>query len=562
MTSLDTLERTTRGLLEWAATGLWQRLILTLAVALIAVLPGLTAMPVTDRDEARFAQASKQMLETGDLIDIRFQEEPRWKKPAGIYWLQAGSATLFGEGAASGIWAYRLPSAVAVILAALVMGWAVRPLIGQRAAVLSGLMLASTILVAAEANIAKTDATLMLTAVIALGALAHLMQGEAGWRTALVFWLAIAVSILIKGPIVPVIVILTLLGFWALRRRAPPVGRLRPLPGIVLVVVLVAPWLIAIWQISDGGFFAESLGKDMGAKLVSGQEKHWGPPGLYTALVWGTMWPWAALLPVALGTLWAARREAWLILLAAWVIPFWIFLEVVPTKLPHYVLPLYPALIAALAWWAATTEETTPRANWTRYASAVVVGLPGIGLALAIIVLPLLLEGRVIWAALPLALAAIVAVWLAIRAALLSRITAQIGASVIAALLLYPAVLHFALPSLTTAFASPRIAAELAIFNACASGPAFSVGYREPSLVFLTETGIDMSGPKAARAALKKDPGALVYVESRWREGLKEDRLPPLIERAEVTYFNYNRGKYETGFVLTRDDPRWEACGN
>ena len=58
--------------------------------ALLAFLPGFFQIPPTDRDEARFAQATKQMLETGEYVDIRFQDEVRYKKPVGIYWLQAG----------------------------------------------------------------------------------------------------------------------------------------------------------------------------------------------------------------------------------------------------------------------------------------------------------------------------------------------------------------------------------------------------------------------------------------------------------------------------------------
>ena len=60
-----------------------------LVVALLNILPGFFAIPPTDRDEARFAQATKQMIESGDYIDIRFQDEVRYKKPVGIYWLQA-----------------------------------------------------------------------------------------------------------------------------------------------------------------------------------------------------------------------------------------------------------------------------------------------------------------------------------------------------------------------------------------------------------------------------------------------------------------------------------------
>src|SRR5262249_6115104 len=60
-----------------------------LTVALLAFLPGFFSIPPIDRDEARFAQATKQMVESGDYVDIRFQDEVRYKKPVGIYWLQA-----------------------------------------------------------------------------------------------------------------------------------------------------------------------------------------------------------------------------------------------------------------------------------------------------------------------------------------------------------------------------------------------------------------------------------------------------------------------------------------
>ena len=89
---MDRIESICITALDWAAAKPWRAVLLVGLLALIVILPGIAAMPVTDRDEARFAQASKQMLETGDLIDIRFQDQPRWKKPVGIYWLQAASA--------------------------------------------------------------------------------------------------------------------------------------------------------------------------------------------------------------------------------------------------------------------------------------------------------------------------------------------------------------------------------------------------------------------------------------------------------------------------------------
>src|SRR5262245_21489477 len=91
------------------ATRSHARAVMVLVVAaLLNILPGFFAIPPTDRDESRFAQATKQMLETGDFIDIRFQETTRYKKPVGIYWLQAAvvkTAQAFGKrNATTTIW--------------------------------------------------------------------------------------------------------------------------------------------------------------------------------------------------------------------------------------------------------------------------------------------------------------------------------------------------------------------------------------------------------------------------------------------------------------------------
>ena len=88
-------------------------------ISLISFLPGFFNIPPVDRDEARFAQATKQMIESGDYIDIRFQDEVRYKKPVGIYWLQAGvvrAAEAVGiRDARSTIWLYRVPSLLGAI---------------------------------------------------------------------------------------------------------------------------------------------------------------------------------------------------------------------------------------------------------------------------------------------------------------------------------------------------------------------------------------------------------------------------------------------------------------
>ena len=121
----------TRGLaaaLDVAAASHIRAVLVLLAFCLIAFLPGFFQIPPVDRDEARFAQATKQMVESGDYVDIRFQDEVRYKKPVGIYWLQA-VAVKTGEAfgmpkARTTIWLYRIPSLIGAIGAVLLTYWA------------------------------------------------------------------------------------------------------------------------------------------------------------------------------------------------------------------------------------------------------------------------------------------------------------------------------------------------------------------------------------------------------------------------------------------------------
>src|SRR6185369_7331189 len=99
----------------------WRSYALLAGLCLALYVPGIAAIPPLDRDEARFAQATRQMLETGDFLRIRFQDEARNKKPAGIYWLQAASVAAFSTPESSAIWPYRLPSVAGALIAALLV---------------------------------------------------------------------------------------------------------------------------------------------------------------------------------------------------------------------------------------------------------------------------------------------------------------------------------------------------------------------------------------------------------------------------------------------------------
>src|SRR5215467_11679306 len=121
-----------------------------LAMSLVCFLPGFLNIAPIDRDEPRFAQATKQMIESGDYVDIRFQDEVRYKKPVGIYWLQA-AAVRAGQAlgvpqARTTIWLYRIPSLAGALAAVLLTYWTALAFVSRRDPCLADSMVAVSVM--------------------------------------------------------------------------------------------------------------------------------------------------------------------------------------------------------------------------------------------------------------------------------------------------------------------------------------------------------------------------------------------------------------------------------
>src|SRR5579862_4372188 len=261
-------------LLDFATASHMRAIALLVLCGFLLFLPGFFNIPPIDRDEARFAQATKQMVESGDFVDIRFQEDVRYKKPVGIYWLQAATvetASALGLPRAQvRIWLYRVPSLLGAIGAVLLTYWTALAFVSRRGAVLASLMMASSVLLGVEARLAKTDAMLLCMVVATMGALARVylswQRGEdpvhPPWTWPAIFWTTLAGGILLKGPLILMFVVLTIGTLAVLDRSAAWLWRLRPVWGLTWLLVLVLPWFVAIlWRAGDA-FFADSLGGD------------------------------------------------------------------------------------------------------------------------------------------------------------------------------------------------------------------------------------------------------------------------------------------------------------
>ncbi len=247
-----------------------------------------------------------------------------------------------------------MPSLIGAIGAALLTYWTALAFMSRRSAFLAGLMIATSLLLNIEARLAKTDAMLLLCCVAAMGVMAraYLRQGDQRdirWSHAAILWTAIAAGILIKGPLILMVVGVAALSVSIADRSGRWILGLRPLVGVLWVILLVMPWFVAILDKAGEAFLQDSVGQDLLSKIFKGQETHGAPPGYYLVLFWLTFWPAAPLAAVAAPAVWRHRREAATRFLLAWLVPAWIVFELVVTKLPHYVLPLYPAIAVLIA---------------------------------------------------------------------------------------------------------------------------------------------------------------------------------------------------------------------
>jgi 4-amino-4-deoxy-L-arabinose transferase-like glycosyltransferase len=521
-------------------------------ICLVFFVPGLSTLPPMDRDESRFAQASSQMIETGDFVRIRFQDEPRNKKPIGIYWLQAASAALSGTAESRKIWPYRIPSLLGAIFSVLLTFALGKRLFGERTGLLGAVFAASSLLLVMEAHLATTDAVLLATIMAAQGALSRFYirdnENESQQIGAfLTFWTAQAIGILVKGPLTPMISLLTIGCLTAADRDAKWLKSMKPLLGLALTAILVSPWVIAIALATKGAFFQQALVNDMLSKVASGQESHGFPPGFYLLLMPLTLWPASALAGVSFFRAWNSRSAPAVRFCLAWIIPAWIMFELIPTKLPHYVLPLYPALCLLIAHTIISSEEGSPhepdsKLVRTLYASCqLVILLLGLG-ALA---LPWFLDHRFEPVGLIPATAAVAATVLSTWKFSRRRYIHAAAVTIVATALVVAPSLQWILPNVNCLWLSRNIT-NAARQRAGENVMLCSSGYHEPSLVFQLGTRTLLTSASGAAVCLRSYTGAMALIDRTEDDDFKREtkHLGLHVKPAGAFYgFNYSKGR-------------------
>jgi 4-amino-4-deoxy-L-arabinose transferase-like glycosyltransferase len=496
------------------------------------------------------------MLESHNWIDIRFQDNPRYKKPVGIYWLQGLTGLASGYGEKSPLWVYRLPSLIGAILVGLFTYGMANRISGHKAGLIAGLLAVTTVELALEARIAKTDAMLCATILACQFALLHACldpeRRQVFWRNAL-FWLSLGLGILIKGPMAPLIIGLTGLGLTLTERSFSLLRSLSPVKGIIAMAAVVLPWLIAIGMISGGDFFRESLGHDVLGKIATAQESHGAPPGTYLAVALGTFWPLSVSASLAFVFAWKNRRDKAVQFLFFWAVPAWLVFELTATKLPNYVLPMMPALavLTAVALTQGGLRRDTGWFRFTYFGMAAGGLILGIGLNVALYHF----QGHVSVAGVALGLLVAVAGIVAWRLFLADRLMPGLAAMTVSAGLAYTMAYAVLLPQAREFWLSDRIAEAVASARTCSNPQMIVAGYGEPSIVFLLGTRTRLVDAQQAAVLFQEADCAVAVVADEDSAAFRAElarRGTPVSETATTVGRNVNGMKRRTMRIFAK----------
>lgn len=526
--------------------GIRPYILIIFLVLSLALFPALRLQPL-DRDESRFMQATTQMFESHDFIDINFQNEPRNKKPVGIHWLQSLSVAATGGPQDRDPFDFRIVSIFGAILAGISTFLIGKKLFKPEVGLIASVALSTSLLLSTEAHIAKTDAALTGFTALAYYALAKMRKGENGFTTSLLFWFAFGMAFLIKGPVPLMIIGLSLIALKIWEKDAKWQKPIWDLRAIILFLAMVLPWFILIGLKSHWQFYIDAFSQDLAPKLNGHSENKAIPPGLHTLISPIILWPGSIFIGFALWAGIKKNQDSNVRFLLAWLIPAWIVFELSPGKLAHYTMPTHAAIFL-LGTYGLFKNDYKGWPKWSGiilfvFASILISALPYLAvmkdqkelISNALVISSILL---------------ICSLATAMLASINSHNTAFMG--IFTALLFSFMVKGIFLPSVTSLNVSGEISnklQELGIHPRLSHNgkmpPLVGLGYQEPSLVFLTRTdsSLGSNGDPIKDAQI----GSPAIVEDKsyndFQSGLAAKGLKFVEKSLPIKGNNYSKGK-------------------
>jgi 4-amino-4-deoxy-L-arabinose transferase-like glycosyltransferase len=332
-----------------------RRLLLLLTAFTFFILLGSRAL--NEPDEGRYSEIAREMIETGDWVVPHFWYLPHLDKPPMTYWLVAVSMKLFGQNE----WAARVPLALAG-MSGVWVAWLLGCSIGgRRVGFWSALVLQTSLLYFVMARMLTTDIFLTQFTAWAIYFFWRSWQSLKSefFRWHLAGWVAVALGFLTKGPVALAIPLVALAALVVFRWKSFAAKRLLLgglVAGLALFLVLVLPWFLVVFRRVPEAFDYMTIYQAAGSLLGTTIKNRKGGPFYFFGVLAVGLLPWTFLL----GWLWrraqpaptpdaGLQKDAW-VMLNTWAIFTFALFSFSQSKLPAYILPIFPALAVMLAW--------------------------------------------------------------------------------------------------------------------------------------------------------------------------------------------------------------------
>jgi len=334
-------------------------------------------------DEGRYAEIAREMSASGDWVTPRLNGLKYFEKPPLQYWATAAAFMTFGEHH----WSARLWSALTGFLGILFTAYATGRLFGATAGIVAGAVLASSLLWNLIGHFNTLDAGVSFFLSAAVFALCLAERPGVGatesrrWRDGV--WIFLALAVLSKGLIGLVLPAATLCLYMLWQRDWGLLARMRPLRGLLIVLLIAAPWFVAI-SLSNPEFPRFFFIHEHFERFLTKEHRRYQPAWYFIPILLVGMLPWLGSLAQALARGWRRDGPGFqpARLLLAWSVVVFVFFSASGSKLPSYILPLFPALAALIG--AYCVERFHARGLQWQALPGLLIGLAGFVLAFGI----------------------------------------------------------------------------------------------------------------------------------------------------------------------------------
>ncbi len=325
-----------------------------LLLSAIFLFFNLGAYSLKEPDEGRYAEIPREMVESGDWLVPHFDYVRYFEKPPLLYWATALSFRAFGVNE----WAFRLPNALFALLCVLSLYLFARRPFGEVTAFLSAIILMSAFGFFAMGRVVTTD--MLFTFLLCLSLLSFDSFYRTGRRRQLcLFYISLGLATLTKGPVAILLMGATIVPFLLAEGRLRFIKELRLFWGIPLFLAVAAPWFIAI-SLKEGEFFSFFFVDQHLMRFLTTRHKRTGPVYYFIPVVLGGLFPWSLFIPRAVVQAW---RRSEMRLFFIWSLVVFVFFSLSRSKLPPYVLPLFPSVSLIIAAFVQARWSMPPSAD-------------------------------------------------------------------------------------------------------------------------------------------------------------------------------------------------------